>query len=270
VRLINNVEAMTAVANLLEQRSQGAVKIHMARTGVKVLREAGCSKIRLPKDSTEGILINTSGGLAGGDHIRIEAAAQADAALTLTTQAAERVYRTLGPAAEVTVKLHVDRGASLHWLPQETIFYQGSALSRRLDVTLEDGAELIAVESMVFGRKEMGESVSDVDVTDHWRVCQNGRLVHAEALKFGPHWTSSRAAMANMRAVATLLVVSSSAEGLLEPFRRTLGPYDGASAWNGKLVARLVAEDGYSLRKTLIQALGVCIGSKALPKCWTF
>jgi urease accessory protein len=267
---INNVGAMTAVARLLDQRSQGAVKIHIARSGVQVLRESGCSKLRLPIGSTEGILINTSGGLAGGDRIHIEAVAQAGASLTLTTQAAERIYRTLAPSADVSINLRVERGALLHWLPQETIFYQASSLSRRLDVTLDTDAHFVAVESMVFGRTEMGEAVSQVDVMDNWRIMQNGKLIHAEAFRLGPQWPTSRATVGNQRARATLLVISPLAEQVLDPVRRVLGSADGASAWNGKLVARLAAEDGYRLRKTLIQALGVCIGSKALPKCWTF
>jgi urease accessory protein len=52
--------------------------------------------------------------------------------------------------------------------------------------------------------------------------------------------------------------------------RETLGPLSGASAWNGKLIARLLAEDGFLLRKQIICALHALAGVEALPKIWTF
>ena len=96
---------MTATARLLEQRSVGHVHLRMERDGIAVMREAGSAKCRMPRGTTEAILINTSGGLAGGDSVQIKAEVGAGAALTFTSQAAERIYRTLGPAADVRVSL---------------------------------------------------------------------------------------------------------------------------------------------------------------------
>jgi urease accessory protein len=261
---------MTATARLLDQRSQGYVRLRMEQRGVAVLQEAGCCKVRLPFGSDEAILINVSGGLAGGDVVGVSAEVGKSATLRLTTQAAERVYRTIGPAAEVSISLRVAAGSTLFWLPQETILFEGSALSRKLDVELGEKATFLAVESMVFGRRESGEIVRHVDVNDRWHVRQGGRLAHAEAFKLGPEWPISKARLGESQAIATLLMVSPQADALLDRLRAVLGQLDGASAWNGKLVARFLASDGYTLRKTLIQALGVCLGEKGVPKCWTF
>lgn len=261
---------MTATARLLEQRSTGQVHLRVEKDGVAVMREAGSAKCRLPRGTTEAILINTSGGLAGGDLVDITAKVGEGAALTLTSQAAERIYRTLGPAADVRISLTVGRGATLLWMPQETIFFEGSSLNRALNVDLAEGATFLAVEPMVFGRREMGEYVKHVSVIDQWNVRRGRALIHADRFKLGPDWQDTKATFGKNHAAASLVVVSPEAETLCDKLRDVLGKNDGASAWNGKLVARLLAEDGFHLRKTLIQALSVCAGRDRLPKCWTF
>jgi urease accessory protein len=261
---------MTATARLLEQRSVGHVHLRMECDGIAIMREAGSAKCRMPRGTREAILINTSGGLAGGDKVFIKAEVGAGATLTLTSQAAERVYRTLGPAAEVQVDLSVAKNASLFWLPQETIAFEGSALSRSLNVVVSEGATFLAVEPLVFGRTEMGEHINHISILDQWNVRRQGKLVHAEALRLGPNLPMGEADLAGHHAMATLLFISPIAETLLEQVREVLGPSDGASAWNGKLVARLLAKDGFHLRKTLIQVLAACAGRVNMPKCWTF
>ncbi len=261
---------MTAVARLLEQRSVGHVRLRVERDGVAVMREAGSAKCRVPRGSSEAILINTSGGLAGGDLSQVEAEAGEGAMLALTTQAAERVYRTLGPAAEVLVNLRAERNARLFWMPQETIFFDNAALDRKLNVELEEGATFLAVEPMVFGRREMGEKVARISVKDRWEVRRSSKLIHAEAFHMAPAMAESLASLADNSAAATVVFIADEAERLLDAIRHVLGPQDGASAWNGKLVARLLAKDGFALRKVLIPVLSLCVGRWGLPKCWTF
>lgn len=111
------------------QRSRGEVKLGFGPRGVEHFREAGAAKLRLPQGSTEAILINTSGGLAGGDRHVIDIGVS-EANLTVTTQAAERVYRSLGPAAELHVSLKVGPQARLCWLPQETILKAPASAAR--------------------------------------------------------------------------------------------------------------------------------------------
>lgn len=259
---------MSTTASLLKQRSVGHLKLRMEAGGVAELREAGSSKCRIPPGSREAILINTSGGLAGGDIVHIEATAGAEAKLILTTQAAERVYRTLGPAADVELRLTAERGAQLAWIPLETIVYENAGLRRRLDVDLADTATFLAVESLVFGRQAMGEVVRSVFLHDKWSVRQGGRSLHAENFRLGPQWPDSKATFGKGCAMATVLLVSPKAESLVDAVRLKLGSDDGVSAWNGKLVARLLPKDGFELRKTLIQVLSVVMGPEGPPKTW--
>ncbi len=260
----------SAVAQLLRQRSSGSVEICVGTGGVEIMREAGSAKCRMPRGSSEAILINTSGGLAGGDVVEINATVKAGAALTLTSQAADRVYRTLGPAAEVKIKLNAEAGSTLLWMPQESIFFEGSSLERSLNVELADNTTFFAVEPMLFGRREMGEYVRHVSVVDRWTIRHDGRLIHSDVFRLGPDWSKSMASFGDNHAAATVLMVSDQSETLLDSVRAVLGPNDGASAWNGKLIARLLAKDGFHLRKSLIQVFAVCVGRERVPKTWTF
>jgi urease accessory protein len=260
---------MTAMARLLEQRSIGEVKLRLESHGVAQLREAGALKVRIPPGSHEAILINTGGGIAGGDAFAFDISVGENAHLTVTSQAAERVYRTLGPAASIKTSLRAELSSTLFWLPQETIIYDGAALRREYSVHLDAGAAFLAVEPIVFGRREMGETVKTLRLNDNWRIWRSGKLAHADALEIGPEMPVSPASLGNARAIAAIICVAEDAEGRLDAVRETLGPLSGASAWNGKLIARLLAEDGFMLRKQIISALRALAGAATLPRIWT-
>ena len=259
---------MTALA-IRHQRSEGSILLSMGAEGPKRLRESHAAKLRIPVRSREAILINTGGGLAGGDRFSFDITAEENARLTVTSQAAERVYRTLGPDAEVSVKLTACAAANLMWLPQETILFDGAALSRRIEADLAGDARLLAVESVILGREAMGETVAQARLKDRWRIRVDGRLIFADDLGFDGAPPASRATLGEARALATVVLVSPQAETLVERARALIGENGSASAWSGKLVARLAARDGFLLRKSLIPALTLLGGGVALPKTWS-
>ena len=253
-----------------QQRSVGRIELSVDAQGLKHMREEGSAKVRFPQASREAILINTGGGLAGGDDFSFEIGVGADAKLTVTTQAAERVYRTLGPAAHVHTQLKASDEASLFWLPQESILFDGSGLSRKLDVELASTTRFIAVEPILFGRPLSGEVVSQVAFRDCWRIRQNGKLIFADGLHLDGPVPLSKATLNGAGAMATLICIAPDAESHLDALRLAIGNCGAASFWNGKLVARLIATDGFTLRKSLIPALAVLAGADNLPKVWTF
>lgn len=259
---------MSATA-LRHQRSEGAVLLRIGAEGLKRLREAHAAKVRLPAGSHEAILINTGGGLAGGDRFTFDIAAEDRARLTVTSQAAERVYRTLGPPADVDVTLSAGKGASLMWLPQETILFEGASLARRITADLADDARFLAVESVILGREAMGETVTRLSLSDRWRIRRGERLVFADDVVINGAPPDSLATLDGGRAFATALLVAPDAEDMLGRVRAVIGPRAAASAWSGKLVARFSARDGFELRKSLIPALEVLAGGGPLPKTWS-
>lgn len=256
-----------------------AVKQAGGASRVERLYQEGAAKIRLPARSDgplEAVLINTAGGLTGGDRIAWTIKAGDGASVTVTTQACEKVYRSSGGRAEATCTIVAGKRARVAWLPQETIVFDRSAFSRRLDVELAEGAEALLLEATVFGRRAMGESVRMAQFRDRWRVRAGGRLVHGEDFSIGPDVEASLSRSAvteNGSAIATILLVAPDAPDRLDATRAILGEAGGASAWavggTGKLLARLVATDGYDLRRRLVPLVGLLNGHAGLPKIWS-
>ena len=263
------------------QRARGRARIAVrAEDGVTRLADLyqdGCAKIRLPKvygpSSVEAVLLNTAGGLTGGDVYGTEAEAGPGASLTLTTQACERVYRATGQvAARVETRLAADTGATLHWLPQETILFDGGRLDRSLDVDLTGDAAFLAVEALVLGRVASGETVTGGAFTDSWRIRRDGRLIFADAARIDGDIdavAAGPAVLAGNKVVATVVLAAPGAEEKLADARAVLDPLPtaGASAMPGLLICRLVAADDRALRAILVPLFNLLAG-RALPRVW--
>ncbi|MGY2993071.1 urease accessory protein UreD [Mesorhizobium sp. URHB0026] len=267
----------------LAQRAAGKAQLGCAsidgRTRLRRLYQDGSAKIRLPYVSAgplEAVLINTAGGLTGGDRLGWEVDVGPHASAGITTQACEKVYRAASDHAEVRVRLTVGENGSIAWLPQETIVFDRAAFVRTLDVELAAWAEALLLEATVFGRQAMGERAAQGTFRDRWRIRREGTLIHAEDFRIGPDIADimARPAISNGAiAVATLLLVSPRAEALLDQAREIIGARGGASVWtvktSGKLLARLYAEDGYQLRQRLVPLVGLLNGKAGLPKLWS-
>lgn len=249
------------------------------QTRLARLGQDGAAKIRLPKGDgmpLEAIFINTAGGMTGGDQLGWHVEIGEQAALTVTTQACEKVYRTAGGSAAIDCRLNVARGGRLAWLPQETIVFDRSALARRIDVDLASGSELLMLEATIFGRRAMDETVSTASFRDRWRVRVDGRLVHAEEFAIGPDaaGTLTRPALGGRAtAFATVVMIGDGVGDRLDAVRAIIGEPNGASAWRvggtGKLLARLVASNGYDLRSHLAPLVAMLNGKAGLPKTWS-
>jgi urease accessory protein len=274
----------TAADTVPLQRAQGAGRIQVRRaegaTRLARLYQDGCAKIRLPVDhaarSLEAVLINTSGGLTGGDRMSWQVDALEGAALTIATQACEKVYRARPGAhgdgeARVAVTLSAEAKARIDWLPQETILFDGAALARTLDADLAAGASLLAVEAVILGRTAMNETVRAGEFRDRWRVRREGRLVFADDLRFAgeiDRLTARAPMLAGARAFASLLLVADDAEAFLGPLRTAIGDAGGASAFDGKLFCRIAAPDGITLRRALLPAIAALRDGGPAPRVW--
>ena len=278
--------AMQRTNGSVMQRAKGtgriAVKPRQSKTALDTLYQEGAARIRMPKthDGTvEAVLINTAGGLTGGDRLVWEATAGANTSLTLTTQACEKIYRASDGHAEVATALRAEAGAHLSWLPQEAILFERSALRRSLSVDLDPTSSFIGVESVVLGRQAMGETLAHASFQDRWRIRVGGALVHAEALRLGPdiaRATGNRAQLDRNRGFATLLAIGPAAPSGSETVKTLLADIAGlsfgvaafASGHSPKLLVRLAATDGLTLRRGLVKALCVLTPQATLPKVW--
>ncbi|MET4114678.1 urease accessory protein [Bradyrhizobium sp. JR1.5] len=259
-------------------RARGAVRFDVhARDGVTrrgILHESGSLRVRFPSPEDEGlsgVFVNTAGGVAGGDRFDIEIAAADGAKLTLTTAAAEKVYRAPGQAAELNIALKVAAGAHLGWLPQETILFDRARVRRRFDIDLDATASLLLCEIVVFGRTAMGERMEQGEFVDRWRLRRGGKLVFAETVRLDGNIGAKLARSAVAKggaAIGTALIVPGD-EALIERLREASESFAGEvgmSAWNGFAMARFCAQDAARLRGDMMAVL-VRTGA-ALPRLW--
>ena len=267
--------ARTFAANRAVGRVALTVAARDGATRRARLREEGPLRLRCPgpvATELEAVIVNTAGGVAGGDRLTFEIAVGAGARLVVTTAAAEKIYRTLKPAATIGVRLDVGAGAALAWLPQETILFDRARLSRTIDVDLAEDARLLLAEAIVFGRSGMGEAVNECRLLDRWRLRREGRLIHAEALRLDGAVAAKlaeRAVAAGGIALATVLAVPGD-EATAARVRALAGDFRGEvaiSAWNGFAVVRLCAADGALLRHDLIAVL-TALRERPLPRLW--
>jgi len=211
--------------------------------------------------------------MAGGDRMIVDIVVQGGADAVLTTQAAEKIYRSDGPDTEVAVSLALEPQSRVVWLPQEQILFDGARLRRTLDVALAADASLVLLESVVFGRVAMGERIESGGLRDRWRIRRDGRLVFAEDVRLEGAVAEilARPAVANDgRALATFLHVAPNAEGLAERARHLLATASsecGVTAFDGMILARFLSTDPQALRTDLTGFVAAYRGTP-MPRSW--
>ncbi|WP_084861293.1 urease accessory protein UreD [Salibaculum halophilum] len=259
------------------ERSQGTAHVALragpGRGRLDRLHQSGSAKAFVHPGETgpEVVFLNTSGGLTGGDRLTCGLDLGPGTRATATTQTAERAYRSPGGAAAVTVRHRVGPGAHLDWLPQETILFEQSHLMRETRIDLDADATCLMLEMLVLGRAAMGEHPATLHLRDTRRVMRAGRPVLVEPLHLTPAaLTAGPAVLEGARAFATLALVAPGAADALAPVRAALdepGTRGGASAFDGKLMIRLLAEDGLPLRRQVARLLAV-LRPGPLPRVW--
>lgn len=271
----------------VERRGNGRLTVEALALGERTVRgsieEAGFARVRFPRSGRRGaaleaVLINTGGGLTGGDTAQTIIRAADLAQLVVTTQAAEKVYRSDGALTRISVALKVEAGARLDWMPQATIVFDGARVERSIAADIAADARLLLVEPVILGRTARGERFSYGQLHDSWRIRRGGRLVYADGLQLDGDIAGlldRRASAGGWAAFATVLLVAPDAESRLEAVRAALGLPDeladyldaGVSAWDGMLAVRLLARDGAPLEVAIRRAIAA-LGVAEVPRIW--
>ncbi|PTM57157.1 urease accessory protein UreD [Phreatobacter oligotrophus] len=266
------------------QRAHGVGRLGFAlrdgRTAVMTCYQEAGLRIRMPRVEPgaplEAVVINTAGGITGGDRFTLDIDAGEGTRAVVTSQAAEKVYRSSGAVGTFSTAIRVGQGASMAWLPQEAILFDGSALDRSLDITMAADSTVLAVESVVFGRLARGESVATGRLFDRWRIRRGGRLVYAEGLRFDGAVAArldAKACAAGAIAAASLVLVAADAEQRVDTVRERTealcerGVEAGVSGFDGMLSLRLLARDPFAMRTGLVDILEHLHGP--LPRVWS-
>jgi urease accessory protein len=268
---------MTLVPAFMRARGEIRAEFvsHAGRTQAGSVFETGGLRLRFPNAAPhcEAVMVNTGGGVAGGDRAQIDFTLEDGAAVTFTTAAAEKIYRAEADPSEISISLRLGARAEADWLPQETILFDGARLQRRFDVDMAADASLTLVESVIFGRMASGELQIEGSFRDRWRIRRSRQLIFAEEMRIDGDITGALdrpAVGGRSRASATLVHVAPDAEARIEEIRQSLcdAPCDwGASAWNGMAVVRLLSASPEHLRAAIVMLLQPLRG-RATPRVW--
>jgi urease accessory protein len=270
------------------QRAEGTGRIVVggSETGTRVIDVFQRAPLRIMFPRTTGaaveeaVLINTAGGIAGGDRLQFDVTARPNASIAVTSQAAEKIYRALDEPARITTLLKACEAAKLAWLPQETIVFNRGRLRRETEVDVSSGAELLALEWLVLGRAALGEEVVAGHISDSWRVKKDGRLAWADSFRATdetfPH-LHRKALLADCKAVATLIYFGPHLDARLELLRDILAPLEchcAATSVGGFIIVRFAAKVPSDLRRALqrmLQQFGGELGAGPfrVPKMWS-
>ena len=259
------------------QRSRGGLRVGIgAPSRLTDLFQDGAMRARLPRAlpgaPLEVVVINTAGGMTGGDRYEIAIDVEAGAVGTLVGQACEKLYRSSGGDAVLDVRLRIAEGGQLHWLPQPAILFDGSAFRRRLSVELAPGARFFGLEASVLGRAAMGETLSDIRLREDWRVYSDDALVWASATRMNLPGDDlfGTATLGGGNAFASFLCADGDPDAVVERFRAVAEGIHGrmgASRVGGLATATLVAPDSRHLMQDLSTIIHQVTGT-AVPRLW--
>ena len=262
-----------------------------ARTGGRTVlcENQHCGPLRVQKALyPEGeavcqtILLHPPSGIVGGDHLAISVSVDLGAQAQLTTPGAGKWYRSGGAEASQKIDLTVADDATLEWLPQEAIIFDGARARMETRVSLAASSRYIGWDILCLGRAAAGERFARGSFDLFYRVDRNKQPIWLERGGFfgGDPMLSSPAGWADATVSGTLLCafpeLPQQATALLEACRR-IAPADGAnhglSALPGILVARYLGDSSEAARlwfSALWEVLRpACCGRPAVtPRIW--
>lgn len=260
-----SIEAESEFSELLRVHTKGGLQVRQQRKD--------------PRRHLELSLINTSGGLTGGDALGWSIRANKGSWCTLSTPAAEKIYRSVAGVAKVDIDIDVGPDACLAWLPQETILFDEANFERNALFQIVSSSKLLITETLVLGRQASGETIKLLQCSDRWKVYSDGHLIHREDLNLNhiePLLLNGASGLSGMKTITTLIYFGPDAVEHLPTVRhdlKSLGPNIIAACSaatigkSSKLICRLIAPELYNI-KACLSALVQRLNNKHLPKSW--
>lgn len=264
------------------QRVDGALALRVSRSGIEHLYQRAPCRMLFPRaergEPLQAVAITTSGGVTSGDRLDTDVMVRAGASLTVSTQAAEKIYRALDgePDTCITTRIRAEDGAWVEWLGQEAILFDRARIRRTLDIDLVGSARLLAVESLVFGRAAMGERMESGRVHDRWTIRRDGRLIWTDALHLDGDISTEMArpfGFGGATALATIVYTAPDAASHVDTARECAGEAGGATCLDDILIVRLLGADPAAMRAAVVRVASALRSraaalSPTLPAIW--
>lgn len=195
-------------------------------------------------------LLHPPGGIVAGDRLSISVSAATESHALLTTPAAGKFYRSGGAQASQSVSLKIATHATLEWLPQETIVYEGARMTSSMVVELEQNAGFIGWEVLAFGRPAAGEAFNSGEAMLNWQLTRDGKLFYQERLRLDAKAFAARWGLNGESACGTLFAFPTSAIHL-EAVQQLIGehPNRGVTRIDDMLICRAIDARADQLRE---------------------
>ena len=257
------------------QRAKGQISFNMNGSRIEKLYQSGCSKLLLPKtygEMKEAVMLNTAGGVTGGDMIDVKINAS-DCNLAVTSQTAERFYQSNMHPALISIDLKIDKQTNFHWLPQETIIFEGAAVDRKITLNMSSDSHCLLAETIVLGREAMGENIQQCHFTDQWRLYIDGKLFHSESIRMigdVEKLLHSNASANGARMISTIICAGPNTDKLKPIVEKNLASMNSncaCSFFNKKMIIRLLSLNSASGRAELNQML-IALRKQPMPRVW--
>lgn len=208
------------------------------------------------------IVVHPPGGVVGGDELTIGACVGAHAHALITTPGAAKWYKANGPVSRQDIHLGVADHASLEWLPQETIFFDGAQVQLDNLISLGRNATYIGCEILCFGRTASGESFNSGKITQRNAIRREGKLIWFEqgSIMGGSNSMTSPLALAGNTVCATLIAVGKTLPpSSINPIREGAAALTnqagsfGVTQLKSVLVARYLGTSSETARRLMTQ-----------------
>jgi urease accessory protein len=209
------------------------------------------------------IVVHPPGGVVGGDQLTIHADVGAHAHALMATPGAAKWYKANGRVSRQEVRLTIGAGASLEWLPQETIFFNHAHVQLDTCIDLAADAHYIGCEILCFGRTASGESFNAGAISQKSMIRRGGKLIWFEqgSLDGGSSAMSSPLVLAGKTVCATLTAVgktlsAASITALREELAAVANNHAGIGVTQLKslLVVRYLGDASETARRVMIRA----------------
>lgn len=223
-------------------------------------------------------LIHPPGGVVGGDRLELDLVCQPGAHAVVTTPAANKFYRSDGREARQRQRLTVAAGATLEWLPQEQIVFQGARVDALTRVDLGADARFIGWETTCLGRPASGEGFATGALRQRLELWRDGRPLLLDRLRLsgGGAELAQAWGLGGASVLGTLLAVGAD-DAAVARAREVLGDDSGPVAItrvHDVLVARYLGHSAEQARLVFAALWAVLrpllIGRDACePRIWT-
>lgn len=227
-------------------------------------------------------LLHPPGGVVGGDRLHTDVELRPEAAVLLTTPAAQKLYRSAGATAEIENVLRVGEGASLEWLPSETLAFCAARASVTTRVLLGASSGFLGWDVACYGMPARGESFEAGRIASRFEIHREETPLLLESFELGPGGDLLRAAFAlrGLPVVANLYAVPPDGEiddTLVAAVRETVADAgEGAAVTSLRelLVVRVLARNVEMARAPLLRAWQLLrpalLGRPAvMPRIWS-